>query len=396
MPDIKPEMLVWARESIGFTVEVAAQKLQFKDGRSATAVERLLAIETGKKKVSRPLLLKMAAQYRKPLLTFYMDKPPRQEKRGEDFRTLPDGFSPEDDALVDVLLRNIRSRQSLLRDTLIDEDEAEERPFIGAMKGRRSIANVSHFVSQTLGFDLASFRRQKRPEQAFAYLRGLAEDNGIFVLLIGNLGSHHTNLHHQLFRGFALADDIAPFIVINDQDAASAWSFTLLHEMTHLVLGQTGVSSSIVEKKIEKFCNDVASRILLPDDELGSIPALGDTFDEISHTVSTIAQDRNLSSTLVAYRLFRHGLIEEDLWESLHAYYRDRWLSSRTRKSKDSKKDSGPNYFVVRKHRLGNALVQLAQRMTHAGALTEASAGLLLDVRPLKVHKLFATGPQAA
>jgi hypothetical protein len=35
-----------------------------------------------------------------------------------------------------------------------------------------------------------------------------------------------------VFRGFAPADDLAPFIVINDNDPAH--SFTLLHELVHI------------------------------------------------------------------------------------------------------------------------------------------------------------------
>jgi Zn-dependent peptidase ImmA (M78 family) len=90
-------------------------------------------------------------------------------------------------------------------------------------------------------------------------------------LLIGNLGSHHTTIDVTTFRGFALSDDVAPFIVINDQDAQAAWSFTLLHELTHLWLGQTGVSGARAEQKIERFCNDVAGEVLLPIEELSGL-----------------------------------------------------------------------------------------------------------------------------
>ncbi len=105
-------------------------------------------------------------------------------------------------------------------------------------------------------------------------LRSKVEAVGIFVLLIGNLGSHHTAISVEAFRGFALADTVAPFIVINDQDAAVAWSFTLLHELAHLWLGKTGVSGRRPDAQIEKFCNDVAALILLPQHEL---PAIGIT-----------------------------------------------------------------------------------------------------------------------
>ena len=86
-------------------------------------------------------------------------------------------------------------------------------------------------------------------------LRAKVESAGVFVLLIGNLGSHHSALGLEAFRGFALADPIAPFIVINDQDAKAAWSFTLLHELAHLWVGATGVSGQFTEGQLERFYN---------------------------------------------------------------------------------------------------------------------------------------------
>jgi len=40
-----------------------------------------------------------------------------------------------------------------------------------------------------------------------------------------------------------------PFIVINDQDARAAWSFTALHEVAHLGLGTTGVSPASITRR---------------------------------------------------------------------------------------------------------------------------------------------------
>src|SRR5690606_25240576 len=105
----------------------------------------------------------------------------------------------------------------------------------------------------------------------FAYLREQAERAGVYVLLIGNLGSHHTSLDVEMFRGFALADEVAPFIVINDQDSEKAWAFTLLHELCHICLGQTVVSGTSAANAVEQFCNDVAGRFFLPRDEVQNL-----------------------------------------------------------------------------------------------------------------------------
>ena len=81
----------------------------------ASAVDKLNAIEFGMDEPSRAVLAEMARLYRRPLLTFYLAKPPAKGDRGADFRTLPPDHAVADEALLDALVRDIRVRQSMLR-----------------------------------------------------------------------------------------------------------------------------------------------------------------------------------------------------------------------------------------------------------------------------------------
>jgi transcriptional regulator with XRE-family HTH domain len=89
MGAIRPEILTWARETAGLSLEDAAQALGLKETRGQTGTERLAALEAGTGEPSRPLLLKMSHAYRRPLLVFYLNQPPKTGDRGQDFRTLP-------------------------------------------------------------------------------------------------------------------------------------------------------------------------------------------------------------------------------------------------------------------------------------------------------------------
>lgn len=60
----------------------------------------------------------MAKSYHRPLLTFYLATPPQPGERGVDFRQ-PVGASPVLEPEVDALVRDVRSRQSMVRATLI-------------------------------------------------------------------------------------------------------------------------------------------------------------------------------------------------------------------------------------------------------------------------------------
>ena len=94
------------------------------------------------------------------------------------------------------------------------------------------------------------------------------------MLLKGDLGNYVSAIDTRVFRGFCIADEVAPFVVINDQDARTAWTFTLLHETVHLLLGHTGVSGAYTESEVERFCDDVAGEFLLPGDEMDELRQL--------------------------------------------------------------------------------------------------------------------------
>ena len=396
MPKVKKEILVWARETAGLTPEEAVEKLGIREARGVPAIDRLAALEAGDVAPTRPMIVKMAKRFRRPLLTFYMSAPPREGDRGQDFRTLPEGYSTAADVLLDALIRDIRARQSMVRAVLEDEDEAEPLPFVGSLEMSDGVPNVLASIRETLGVDLAEFRSQAHPVDAFALLRAGAEAAGMFVLLIGNLGSYHTTINLETFRGFALADEIAPFVVINDQDAKPAWSFTLLHELAHLWLGLTGVSGANAEAAIESFCNDVAGEFLLPTDELEQLRLNRATdFDTAQTRISEFARDRNLSRSMVAYKLYRAGVIEQATWRELSTAFREQWLNARAaRRERARDQDGGPSYFVVRRHRVGTALIDLVRRVMAGGALTTSKAGKVLGVKPKNVQALVDIGRQ--
>lgn len=392
MPKVNPVIMRWARETAGLNVEEAAEKIGLNAARGIVASDRLIMLEAGEVEPTRPLLLKMASLYRRPILTFYLANPPAVAARGEDFRTLPTEFAQRDAALVDTLLREVRARQDMVRAVLEAEEEADRLGFVGSLQGQRDPKAIAAAIRRSLDFDLQIFRHGsgRGTLKGFAYLRDRAEAAGIFVLLIGNLGNHHSTLNVELFRGFALADPIAPFVVINDQDSEQAWSFTLLHELAHIWLGQTGVSGGRPSNAVETLCNDVAGRILLPTAEIaGEANLIGAAQERVVARISAIAESRQVSHSMVAYKLYREGIIDQRMWFSVTALFRQQWLRSKAaQRERARENEGGPSYYVVRRHKLGNRLVELAKRMLADGALSPSKAGTILGVKPSNVYPL--------
>jgi len=391
MPTLNPKILEWARSTAGLSLEEAAHAIGLADARGVPGPSRLELLEAGEEDPSRPLLLKMARAYRRPLLVFYLEEPPKKGDRGKDFRTLPGREEPLYDPLLDALIRDIRGRQTILK-SLLQDSEVGNLTFVGSATLETPVGVLSERIAKQLKFDLNVFREQKTIDDAFGYLRFTAESSGIFVLLVGNLGSYHSNIAVDTFRGFALADEIAPLVVINDNDALSAWSFTALHEVAHLWLGATGVSGWVAGQPIEQYCSDVASEILLPPQEVEQFARLGKpTLEELAAQVSRFADQRNISRALVAYRIFRTGLIPEKTWQELKdRFYKD-WVAQQEREAiRQKARDGGPSYYVVKRHRLGKALLDVADRSIREGLLTYTRAAKLLGVKARNVEPLLS------
>ncbi len=388
MPKVNPDILKWARTTAGFSEEQAVKKLGIKDLKDITAINRLTALESGEVIPSRAVLVKMSLQYRRPLLTFYLSEKPRTGDRGQDYRTLPETVEITQKLLVDAVIRDVRSRQALVQSVLEDEDEAVRLPFIGSLKMTQGVDKALSLLTKQLQWNLNEYANQRTIEEAFAYLREKVERAGIFVLLVDNLGSYHTTIDVTVFRGFALADDVAPFIAINANDSKGAWCFTLVHELVHLWLGATGVSGSVGDQEIEKFCNDVASEFLLPAQEMKTLSIDNKTdFARAEDMINQFARRRKVSRTMVAYKLFRADFITFERYEKLKASFKEDWLRAKNDqrlRAKEAK--SGPTYYITKKHRVGRALLNLVARMMYGGALTTTKAAKILGVRAQNVH----------
>lgn len=378
-----PEVFRWARESAGLELEAAARAI-------GIVPASLLAIECGEKEPSRASLNHMAKAYRRSVLTFYLSEPPRKGERGQDFRTVVAERTVEAEADVDALVRDLKARQSLIRAVLEDDEDLKSLEFVGSVTMDVGVPAVVSSIETTLGITRDHYRAQKDADGAFALLRERAERAGVFVMLAGNLGSHHSTIPVEAFRGFAIADPIAPFIVINDGDARAAWSFTLLHELAHLWLGATGVSGGSPELKIEQFCNEVAADFLLPREDLQTVEIRG--LDLVAQTavIAAHANRWRVSRQMVAYGLLKTGQISGEAWKALEAHIRALWAAERRREKDRAKSSSGPSYYVVRRHRLGQAMLAFARHHTETGSLSPSKAAKVLGVKPRAVYPLLA------
>ena len=130
------------------------------------------------------------------------------------------------------------------------------------------------------------------------------------------------------------------------------------------------------------------SAILLdesPDEKAGT-NTVGASLEQ---SISEFAALRKISRSMVAYRSYLQRTISEAAWRSATQTFHRQWLAQRDRRRESAREATGgPNYYVVRRHRLGSALLSTTARLLSSGALTTVKAGQVLGVKPNFVQAL--------
>lgn len=395
--NINPENLVWARETAGLSIKEVARKLGLRDSSRSTASEKLETIER-EGWLSYNQLFKMAKLYHRPLTIFYLEKPPAEAKLATDFRGLKNPPSKRKEALLKALLRDIHARKNIVRMILEDDEDTHPLSFVGSIDTKKDPQETAQHIRDVLGINDPHelCRRNNSPEKMFKVLRTRVEDNGIFVVL-AKIPSKDPEPRDLVFRGFTFADELASFIVINTEDDQAARSFTLIHELVHIFLNSTSISSTIESQErlpeVERFCNRVAGEFLLPET---AIPA-GEIHDEerIWEVIRRTAEDWRVSKGMVAYRFWQTGWITRETYRRVANLYTRKWQEDREEEQqKFREQKGGPNYSTVKGSQLGKALIHLVGQSLRNKAITYTEAAELLGMNPAGVAPFLSSREQ--
>jgi len=313
--NIKPALLTWARESLGFSLAGAAKRLN-------VAEDRLKSWEVGEERPTINQLRKMTEVYKRPLAVFFLPEPPKGFQVMKDFRRMPGTiaglYSPQ--LLLEV--RRAQERRQLALDLLAEIDE-KPKPFTLKTELTDDPEQISARIRKALGI-LYEHQISWRDERAgFNSWRSMIEAVGVLVF-------QATHVDVGEMRSFCLAESEQPVIVINRKDFPSARAFSLLHEFVHLMLRLSGLCDieevddrPPEEQRVEIFCNRVAAATLMPRDRLLSedlvithgVQSIAWTYDEIQE----LAKRYSVSRESLVRRLLTLGRTTDDFYRKIRA-----------------------------------------------------------------------------
>jgi Zn-dependent peptidase ImmA (M78 family) len=255
--DVKPGLLRWAAERSRIEPDVLAERFP-----------KLQAWEMGEVQPTLKQLEDFARATHTPIGYFFLPAPPVERLPIPDFRTVAGARlqRPSPDLLDTIHL--CQQRQEWYREFA---RTVGERPlaFAGAAAVTSDVIEAGERIRHSLGFDLEERRRMPTWTDALRRFIELADNAGVMVMVSGVVGSNNRRkLDPYEFRGFALADPLAPLVFVNGSDTKAAQMFTLAHELAHIWLGQSAVSDArtveIDGNAIERWCNAVAAELLVP------------------------------------------------------------------------------------------------------------------------------------
>lgn len=306
------------------TVQVAPSMLRWALDRADlnTQTKRYARFEqyaSGEKPPTLRQLEEFASATHVPFGYLFLSEPPQESVPIPDYRTIGDSGVSEPSANLLDTIYEAQMRQDWYREYAQSQD-ADPLEFFGSATVDDSPLEISEKIREALDFSMERRTRFRTWEEALRYLIDAVEELGVLVMVSSIVGNNtHRSLSVDEFRGFTLGDPFATVIFVNGADSKSAQMFTLMHELAHVWLGESGISSedlgSPSQLRNERWANSVAAEILIPLAQIRSEYRGSLTSAEVSR----LAKRYKASTLVVLRRIFDARLVD---WDTYIASYR--------------------------------------------------------------------------
>jgi len=336
--DVAPSVLSWALDVTGADEEGLHRRFK---------VDEWLSTEL------RPTLKQLQGFARAAGVPFgylLLPEPPEWALPVPDFREGFEGSQTPSANLIAVIGQSQR-RQEWYRDYALGLG-AEPLPFVGSAANMDAIDAAAQ-IRSALHFEVAD-RRGTWADTRKALLRGFESLGGLTVATSMVDNNTRRPLDENEFRGFTLVDDIAPLVFINAHQTLNGQIFTLAHEFAHVWRGASGIGNEDprrdAQSNIERWCNAVASEVLVPRDDLAPKHAeLADV--PLTEALDALAHDFRCGTLVVLQALQRTGVRHID---DFHGAY-DAEVA-RLRTLREGRESGGGDHYNNQPFRIGERL----------------------------------------
>lgn len=250
---VSHEVLVWARESLALNRTQASES-------TGVSPKRMAQLESGEKKPTLVELKAFSDTYKRTIATLLLNKPLKEKPLPVDRRTID---SKELGHFHEKTIMAVRKARALA------QSYVELRNEMGIPFPKFKLSASIHDSPQAVAGKI----RQRLQLIEIREIENIRYALDAYIERIETLGVavFQLSLTRDNVRGFAIVDDIIPIIGIKrGGEPAHSKTFTLFHELGHILLNENAISdlSMSPQWEVEKWCNAFSSEVLVPSDEL--------------------------------------------------------------------------------------------------------------------------------
>jgi len=260
---INPARIVWCCADFGISPGQLAAELDI----SPTSIERVLAGEAG---ITFIQLRKIADYFGRGVM-FFLESGPIEEVNvhSPQFRTLANQ-KPELSTSLKKFIERVEQQRAVYLSLREDLDETAQRPFKPPQLDHIAPSEAASSARAWLGLGEVN---------NFNSYRKAVEAQGILVFRSNGYGGKWQMPKQNPILGFTLYDAVCPVIVVKKQNWDTQQTFTLMHELGHLLLHKTSSIDDehdlLSHQGHEREANAFAGYLLAPDEFLANIRDTG-------------------------------------------------------------------------------------------------------------------------
>lgn len=374
---VKPDILIWARETAGFGVsEVAA----------ASGLSKVADWESGTTKPTINQLRTLAQKYKRPLSVFYLQERPVGFQVIRDFRRFAGTAPPQLSPKLTLAIRAAQERRELALELLDSMGESPKELSLIAHLDENP-EEVGAKARALLKVTEATQRGWRNTREAFNGWRAAIEALDVLVFQLDKIEPDEAS-------GFAINGGAVPVIAVNRSDVPARRVFTLLHEFAHLLVQSSGISEYYMdvfrppeEQRIEIWCNAVAAATVLPSAMFLSDEVVRahdrNTHHWSNEEIEAIASSFCTSRIVIVRRLLTLGLTDQTFYKSKEAQYATEYRKERAKQKAQNKEKEfkGRNMPNEAFSLLGRNFVQLVLAPYHSDRITLRDVSAYLGLK---------------
>ncbi|MBU4283742.1 MAG: ImmA/IrrE family metallo-endopeptidase [Nanoarchaeota archaeon] len=374
---VQPDVLKWAIKNSGLPENQIANKIKVN-------IDTLNDWLSGTKKPTLRQLESLSQILKRPLAAFFLSKPPEEKPLPKDYRMIPDKVGKFNNKTI-LAIRKARRLQRVSKE-LSENLKTEMETGIPSVNLSDNPNLIAEKYLEIFKINEETRKKWKSPYDALNYFRNILEDRNIVVFKI--------SMPIEDARGFTLVEEVPPVIVVNSKDLPEAQVFTLLHEFGHVLLNKSGVSmpdNALFQRevnKVEKWCNEFASAILLPEDVAKT------TFERNkedlieTQTLNRLSRKLKISKAMLLYNMSKFNYITKSQYELVLKRYDPTQIPTK----KEKKKKGGGGVSADKKciSEKGQMFVSLVSKNVNEGFITRSDALDYLSIKSQNLEKVMS------